>query len=158
MHTIQELVNQHFISMCEQGDLAQVKHWLTSPELTCHADINTDNGAPIITACLKGHLSIIKYLLTSPELEVHADIHLDNDQAFRFAYAKYSLDYSETTAVIRYLVMDYGIALTGRIRKEFKRFPNMEVSKMFLQRKFHIFTAEHTQQQYTRPKLIMIKN
>lgn len=157
MHTIEQLINQHFIAMCEQGDLEQVKFWLTSPTLTYHADINADNGGPIINACLKGHLSIIKYLLTSPDLEEHADIHLDNDQAFRFAYAKYSLDYSETIAVIRYLVMDYGITLTARIKKELKRFPNKEVTKMFLKRNFHIFSTESEPKEYVPPKLFMIK-
>lgn len=140
MKTIQELVDAHFISMCEKGDFAGVKHWLTSPDLTTHANINTDNGAPIISACLKSHISIIKYLLTSPDLKEHADIHLDNDMAFRFAFAKFSLQATETITVMHYLIMDYGIALTPTITKELERYPNIIVNKMIAKRNFNIYS------------------
>lgn len=160
MKTIQELIDTHFIAMCEQGNLEQVKYWLTSPNLESHANINADNGGPIISACLKGHLSIIQFLLTSPDLIEHADIHLANDMAFRFAYAKYSLDYSVTKNVIDYLVMIYGIKLTNTIQEEMRKFPNAEVSKMFFKRTVHIYDGEkkHLKRSTIQPKLYLIKS
>ena len=156
MKTIQELVDAHFISMCEKGDFAQVKHWLTCPDLEVHPNINADNGAPIISACLRSHLSIIKYLLTSPELKVHADIHLDNDMAFRFAFSRFSLRATETVAVIRYLIMDYGISLTPTIIKELERYPNIIVNKMLARRNFNIYSNPYAKLNKVKPKLFVV--
>lgn len=50
MDTIQELINNHFIKMCEQGNLLQVKHWLESDDLQLKADINSENDCAIISA------------------------------------------------------------------------------------------------------------
>lgn len=156
MKTIQELVDNHFISMCEKGDFSQVKHWLTCPDLIVRPNINADNGAPIISACLKSHLSIIKYLLTSHELENHADIHLDNDMAFRFAFAKFSLQATETVAVMKYLIMDYGIALTPTIIKELERYPNIIVNKMIARRSFNIYSNPYAKINKVKPKLFVV--
>lgn len=142
MKSLQELVDAHFLLMCEQGNLEQVKHWLTSPEVEIHANIHTNNDLAIVSACSMGHLDVVKYLLTSPDLVEHCDIHTDHDMPFRFAYALYSIPTSQTKKVIDYLILEYGIKFTDRIKNELKSFPNQEVSKMFLKRTLTIIDGE----------------
>lgn len=60
-----------FIHACENGDLENVKHYLTSPDLTENVDIHFDDDDGFRYACEKGHLNVVQYLLISPELSDH---------------------------------------------------------------------------------------
>lgn len=138
--TIQDLINKHFIKMCEAGDLEQVRYWLLSSDLDIHAQINADNGGPIIGACAVNQTHIVKYLLTSEELTEHADIHLDNDQAFRFAHAKFVKRKPHTQSVLEYLLSDYKIKLTETIKKEIASYPNEDVDYLIKKRQFTLIS------------------
>ena len=141
-----EELNDQFIDACENGRLEVVKYLLTSPELTEHADIHTENDLGFRLACEEGRLEVVKYLLASDELTEHADIHAENDRGFRSAcykgrleVVKYLLTSDELTAhaniharndegfiwacrsghleVIKYLIIDMSIDKTIHIEK-----------------------------------------
>jgi hypothetical protein len=141
--TINDLVDAHFVTMCEKGDFEQVKYWLTSPDVEVHANIHADFEGGLISACVMGNLEIVKYLLTSPDLKDHANIHAERDMAFRFAYATYSFPNSPTKEVIDYLIKDYGLPLTNNIKKDMKQYPNEEVSKLFGKRNLMVVDGKN---------------
>lgn len=141
--TIQDLINKHFIKMCEAGDLEQVRYWLLSPELDIHAQINAENGGALIGACAINQTHIVKYLLTSEELTEHADVHLDNDQAFRFAHARFVKRKHHSQSALEYLLSDYKIKLTETIKNEIASYPNDDVEYLMKKRQFKLITNPH---------------
>lgn len=90
--------NEHFIRACNDGDLDQVRYWLTSPDLSIQADIHSGSDLGFKIACKHGHISVVQYLLTSPELTEHVDIHTEQDYGFRWACIQGHLD------IVRYFL------------------------------------------------------
>ena len=78
-------VDKRFVEACKNGDLENVKYFLTSKKFKINADIHADDDYGFKEACEEGHLEVVKYLLTSPDLEEHADIHANEDWGFRLA-------------------------------------------------------------------------
>lgn len=67
---VQEYCNKKFAEACSKDDYEQIKYWLTSPEIDCHADINHSNYScsMLLCAIANGKFELAKYLLTSPPL------------------------------------------------------------------------------------------
>lgn len=82
---MQTWLNYVLADACQNGHLNVVQFVLSSRELPLHAEVNFNNGIPLVRACEKDQLHIIKYLLTSPKLKGHADIHARDDLALRTA-------------------------------------------------------------------------
>lgn len=87
-------LNTGLIVACMNGHLEQVRYFLTSKELSMHANIGVGASfeEPIVKACEYGRLEIIKYLLFSTELSIHADIQKGNFHAFIAACRKNQIE------------------------------------------------------------------
>ena len=124
-----EELNDQFIDACENGQLEVVKYLLTSPELTEHADIHTENDLGFRLACEEGRLEVVKYLLASDELTEHAKIHARNDEGFIWACRSGHLE------VIKYLIIDMNIDKTIQIEK----YLNENKDKKYVQQAIELF-------------------
>lgn len=148
------------ISACEKNHLSVVKYLLTSPDLSEHANIHAQRDGALKTAILYDNLEIAQYLITSEELKEKAnanaalmevcysedleglkfltskeinpyiDIHYDNDAVLK------ELVRYDNVKLLRYLIMDYGIKLTPRI-KQIAEDGSEEIKKLIESKELH---------------------
>lgn len=148
------------ISACERNHLKVVKYLLTSPDLNEHSNIHGQTDGALKTAILYNNFEIAQYLITSEDLKEKAnpnlalievcysedleglkfltskeinqyiDIHYDNDAPFK------GLIHYEYTHLIKYLIMDYGIEITPRI-KQLAKNTGGEIKKLIESKELH---------------------
>lgn len=118
-------LNDSLLNACKSGNFEKVKYFLTSDELSQHADIYSKSNHPLLFACLNNHTDIIDYLLYSPELKHHADIHANEDIIFHYLLECRQND------VLKYLIFDLNIEKNKRIERCLKIFPNQDVENWF---------------------------
>jgi hypothetical protein len=111
-------LDECLIKACKSKDMALVKYLLTSPELSKHADINTqahgEKGLPLRNALIDKDLALAKYLLTSDELTEHADIHVGNDSAFIVTFLR-NYNAGNYNDILEFLIFDCKINRTKDI-------------------------------------------
>jgi ankyrin repeat protein len=72
-----ELVNKKLRDACKAGDLVSIKEALAEG-----ADINHDQGTPLLWACFWKHIDIVEFLLS-----MGADPRVRNDDIMVYAYS-----------------------------------------------------------------------
>lgn len=103
--------DEKFLTACQDGNLEQVRYYLTSPELNILADINvTDNEGwtGLMKAAFNEDIEIMNYLLTSDELSLHADINQLHPLDFNTLMISC---FYEKIKSISYLINDYDIEI-----------------------------------------------
>jgi ankyrin repeat protein len=148
------------ISACEKNHLETVKYLLSSPKLREHANIHAQRDGALKTAILYNNFEIAHYLLTDEKLKEKAnaneallevcytddlaglefltskeissliDIHLNKDQPFEI------LIENEHINLIKYLINDYQIDITDKIKKIAKN-KNEEIFKLIEAKQLH---------------------
>lgn len=77
-----------------------IKFLLTSNDISQKANININQGEPLIIACSKGHLPVVQYLLTNKELKEHSDMYLQQCACLIAAFEKNHM------AIVNFLLYD----------------------------------------------------
>jgi ankyrin repeat protein len=81
----EDKIKKSFVKACSQGNLKQVKKFITDNEVSSQKLVHYDDNSALIVAAKNGHLDVVKYLLTSPDLEQHANINAQNATALFLA-------------------------------------------------------------------------
>lgn len=81
VHLTQTQVNKNLI--VNHDDFDMVKYYLTSPELSVHADIHADNEKVLREAFRREDWKMVEFLLTSPKLKEKANLNYGKGALFR---------------------------------------------------------------------------
>lgn len=99
-----------------------VKYLLASSELKEQANINIENGSPLMLACKGGNIELVKYLLTSSELKQKANMYSDNNMCVIVACEKDNWD------IVNFLLYEMRIKITPNF---YKNIASPKISNFF---------------------------
>ncbi len=72
----QEELNRKLVRAIKESNLAEIKYWLTSPELSCHASIHSESDLLLRSAVYHNYIPLLDYVLHDPDLEEHYSLDL----------------------------------------------------------------------------------